>query len=435
MKRILVAALIVAIQPWSGAGHAAEQGMPLTLKQAWEIALKNHPRIQSGELMSQAAEQEIDITRSDYLPQIWGSAAGVEAQNGTRVAATDGINNPLIIGRGSLGVSLSQLITDFGRTGHQVQAAKAQAQAEAARTEDTREQVLMEATRAYYDALRAQALLNVAAATLTARNDFLEQITVMRDVGRRSDLDLSIARQEVAEAELLQTQAQGGVDNAFAVLSQALGYGEQRQFSLQEATISPLPSGFDALVQKAIDQNPHLRALQAEAQAARRTYEAERALNYPTVSAIAYAGVTPLHESGVIDENYSAAGVVLNVPFYTGGRLSAVGQRAELRAAAFERDLQAGKNDITRDLRVVWNDVHTAYTGIDTTKKMLDSANEALDLTTAGYQIGRNSIVDLAQAKLNKIQAQIANVNALYDYLIQRETLEYKVGDLAESTP
>ena len=433
MKFILMAVIIGALQAGVGGVFAAEQVTPLTLKQAWRIALNNHPLIQSSELMTRAAGQDVEIARSDYYPQIWGNAVGAVASAGTRIAAPDGINNPSVIGRGSMGISLTQLITDFGRTHYQVQAAKAREDAEAAKTEDTRETVLLDVTRSYYDTLRAQALLRVAEATLTARNDFLEQIKVMHDVGRRSDLDLSIARQEAAEAELLRTQAQSGVDDAFAVLSQSLGYGSKRQFALQAATMAPLPSGFDGLARHALDQNPRLRELRAEITAARRTYEAERAINYPTVSAVGYAGLTPIRDPARINGNYSAAGVVLNVPVFTGGRLSAAGQKAKLDESALERDLQAEENDISRDMRVAWNGTNTAYKSIDTTKEMLDSANKALDLTTAGFQLGRNSIVDLSQAKLNQIRAKIANVNAMYDYLIQRAILEYKIGDLSSS--
>lgn len=437
MKRFVITTLIaLGLQVWSGGAIAADEPALLTLKQAWDIALKNHPRLQSDELLTRATEQDIDITRSNFLPQVWGSAVGAGAANNTRIAASGGINNPLVIGRGSLGVSLSQLITDFGRTENQLQAAKAQADAAAAQTADTREQVLLGVTQAYYDALRAQALLHVAEATLAARNQFLGQITVMHDVGRRSDLDLSIARQQVAEAELLQTQAQGGVDDAFAVLSQALGYGGQRKFALQvPSTGEVLPSDFDALARQAIDQNPELRALRAKVRAARLTYEAERALNYPTVSAVGYAGVTPFHDNNRIDDNYTAAGIVLNMPLYTGGRLSAEGQKAELYANALGRDLQARENELARYLRLAWNGVQTAYKSIDTSKQMLDSANKALELTSAGYQIGRNSIVDLSQVQLNQVRAEITNVNAVYDYSIQRAVLEYRVGDLSATPP
>lgn len=435
MKRILITLIVLGAQACSGGAIAADEPAPLTLKEAWEIALKNHPHIQSDELLARATEQDIDITRSNFLPQVWGSAVGTGAANNTRIAASGGINNPLVISRGSLGVSLSQLITDFGRTGNQVQAAKALADAAAAQTADTREQVLLGVTQAYFDALRAQALLRVAEATLATRNQFLGQITVLHDVGRRSDLDLSIARQQVAEAELLQTQAQGGVDDAFAVLSQALGYGGQRKFALQVPSTGTAPSDFDALARRAIDQNPELRALRAKARAARLTYEAERALNYPTVSAVGYAGVTPFHDDNRIDDNYTAAGIVLNVPLFTGGRLSAEGQKAELYADALGRDLQARENELARYLRVAWNGVQTSYKSIDTSKQMLDSANKALELTSAGYQIGRNSIVDLSQVQLNQVRAEIANVNAVYDYSIQRAVLEYRVGDLSSTPP
>ena len=53
-------------------------------------------------------------------------------------------------------------------------------------------------------------------------------------------------------------------------------------------------------------------------------------------------------------------------------------------------------------------------------------------MTKARYDIGKNSIVELAQAQLNATQAEIAAANAEYDYLIQRALLNYTVGAVAD---
>jgi len=431
MKRFFVALLAAGQLAAPAANAATNEPQHLTLREAWTIALQNHPQIQSSELKARAAEQDITIARSNYFPQISGDAVRAFASDGTRLASTGGINNPLIVDRGSYGVSVNQLITDFGRTASRVGAAKAGAEAQSAHAEDTRELVLFEVTRAYYNVLRAQALLHVADNTLAVRNQLLDKVTTLREVGIKSDLDVSFARRDVDEAEQLQLQAQNGATDAMATLSQALGYGEQKEFTL-ETTAPPMPPAqFDDLLRTAFDQNPELLALKADVDAAQLSYKAERAANYPTVNAVGYTGATPIRETGTIDSNYAAAGITIDIPIFTGGRLNAAARGAGLRAEAAQRDFEEKRNEVTRDLRISWDGTQTAYKNIAVAKQVLASASKALELTQASYDLGRSSIIDLAQAQLEETRAEIDSSNAMYDYLIQHALLDYKVGDLS----
>ena len=70
----------------------------LTLKQAETIAIANHPQIKAASFTAAAAEQVTTEVRSAYYPQVYGDLTGVDAQNGTRLAA-GALNNPLILDR------------------------------------------------------------------------------------------------------------------------------------------------------------------------------------------------------------------------------------------------------------------------------------------------------------------------------------------------
>lgn len=134
----------------------------LTLAHAQALALQNHPQIQASDLKVKVAKQNVKIARSNYLPQANANAVRVFADDNTRIMVTQGINNPTILDRGAYGVSLSQLITDFGRTNDLIDASKLQVYAQKSRAELTRDTVLLNVTRAYYSVLRAQALVRVA---------------------------------------------------------------------------------------------------------------------------------------------------------------------------------------------------------------------------------------------------------------------------------
>ena len=197
--RLLTALAAILLLPgMASAGNAPTQH--LTLKEARRIALENHPLIKASDYVTRAAEEDSAATRSDYYPQVSGNAIRAFADVNTRLAATGGLNDPTVIDCGSAGIGVSQLITDFGRTDALVEASKSAFEAQRQRAELSRAAVILGVTRAYYDALRAQALVKVARDTLKTRQTLLNQVTSLRDVQMKSDLDLSIAKQDMDEA-------------------------------------------------------------------------------------------------------------------------------------------------------------------------------------------------------------------------------------------
>ena len=137
----------------------AEPLPELTLQQAHESALRNHPRISVADLRALAARQVTREFRSGFFPNLSANVVAVGTANeNTRLAAIGGLNNPSIFERNAEGLILAQLITDFGRTANLTGSARLRAQAEENNARATREQILLEVDAAFYSALQAQAV-------------------------------------------------------------------------------------------------------------------------------------------------------------------------------------------------------------------------------------------------------------------------------------
>jgi outer membrane protein len=105
-----------------------------------------------------------------------------------------------------------------------------------------RADVLINVDRAYYSVLRAQAVLKVAEETVKNRQLVSDQITALAQNKLKSGLDMSFANVDLAQAQLLLIQAQNGVEGSYADLSAALGYSDEKTFSLAEELVPPEPS-------------------------------------------------------------------------------------------------------------------------------------------------------------------------------------------------
>ena len=404
---------------------------PLTLHEAREAALNNHPLITVADLKTLVARQITREVRSGFFPNVSANAVSVgTTENNTRLAAIGALNNPAIFDRNAEGLMISQLITDFGRTANLTGSAKLQAEAAANNAQATREQILLAVDGAFYSALQAQAVTRVAEQTVTNRQVFLEQVEALATNKLRSDLDVSFARVNFDDARLLLSKAQNDLQAAFAQLSTLMGLRETRNYRLAE---EPLPTQLSTnvydFVQQALLARPDVLSLRNQREAALRFARGEKAMRYPTVSAVGSAGVVPIHDPQIRD-NFAAAGVVVSVPLFAGGYYSARQRAAELEAQANEASLRDLENNVIRDVRVTWLNAQNAFDRYRITGELLDNARQSYDLAQARYKAGISSIVEFNQAELNLISAQIAYANTQYEYLVQRSALSYQTGSL-----
>jgi outer membrane protein len=417
------AVIVLAVAACSAAAQTPQR---LTLREAEEIALKNHPAIRSAQFASLAAEQRPNEIASVRYPTVVGNLTGAGAPDNSRIAA-GGLNNPVIYSRAASGFTISQLLLDFGRTSRLLEASHSEAAAAAAGTKMARIDVVLDVDRSYLAALRAQAVLRVANETLASRQLLLDQTTELQKAQIKSGLDVSFASVAVEEARLLISAARNDRDAAFARLSAALGYNDSRTFELQEEPFKIEPLALSDLVQSAVRRRPDLQGQRLLASAAESTRKAERALRYPTVSAVAAAGLIPGRDDA-LRSRYGAAGINLTLPFLNGGLYKARETEADMRAHEAAERAKLVENRIARDVRIAWLGVNTSAERVDLTARLLDQATLALDLAQSRYDLGMSSIVELSQAQLAKTSAAIQNANAKYDYQIQRAVLNREAG-------
>ena len=111
------------------AAPAQQNPASLTLADAERIAIQNNPTISVARLVALAQGQVVRETRSSWMPTVTGNLTAVDAHQNTRITAGV-LNNPSIYDRAAGGLTVSQLITDFGRTHNLVLSAKSRAQAQ-----------------------------------------------------------------------------------------------------------------------------------------------------------------------------------------------------------------------------------------------------------------------------------------------------------------
>jgi outer membrane protein len=422
-----------ASQPQAAAPPSAAAGQPqrLTRTDAEQMAIKNNPRISVGRLLALAQHQIVRETRAAELPTALASITAEDAEQASRISAGTLTASRLFEHAGA-GGNVSQLVTDFGRTRNLVLSSKLQEKAQNASALATVEDIVLATDQAFYNALQAQALLDVAKQNVETRQTTDNQISVMTKNKLKSTLDLSFADVNLSQAKLLLLDAQNNADSTIAALDDVLGLDKKVNFDLDGGTdaLQAPPMDEDQLLQLALQQRPDLQALDYNHQAAVKFSRAQRDQLLPSISALGTVGTVPVRPgSQYYPANWwGGVGVNMNIPVFNGFLYTSQAKEAAIRAQAAADQTRDLRDHIVRDVRTSWLSTNTAFQRVAVTEELLKQANLALQLAQTRYQMGLSSIVELSQAQFQQTDAAIGNTNAQYQYRLSLTVLNFEIG-------
>ena len=349
------------------------QGLQLTRTEAEQMAIKNNPRVTVSRLLALAQHQVVRETRAAELPTAVASITAEQAEEASRVSAGSLTASRLFEHAGA-GASLSQLITDFGKTQNLVASSKLREKAQNSNALATTEDIVLATDQAFYNALQAQALLQVAQQNVATRNTTQIQINQLTKNKLKSTLDLSFADVNLSQAKLLQLDAENNAASTMAALDEVLGLDREMAYTLvdDDVPLQPPPPDPEQLTQLGLQQRPDLQALNYDQQAAVKFSHAERNQMLPTISALGTVGSVPIRPAAYYLQNWwGGVGVNVDIPIFNGFLYSAQAKEATIRSQASAEQARGLRDLIVRDIRTSWLAANTAYQRVGVSAELL----------------------------------------------------------------
>ena len=401
---------------------------PLTIDEAEQLAVRNHPRIAAARAEGDIAQAASDQVRARQKFQLNGGVTGSVAEHGTR-QGIGGVNAPDLFTRLGTGISISQLITDFGRTSLAVESAQETVAARRQSIAVSEAEVRLQARVAFFRALQAQAANAAAEQVLKSRNVLLRQVKTLAGSELRSTLDVGFAEVRLSEAELLGLRTENERLAAVISLAQVMGLDGPRDWNLQEPVVPEPELSVDEALAAAVKNRPDLLALQHEIAAARKQAESDRKLNMPTVEAVGLGGFIPAGDPR-IRSRYAGIALNLNVPILNGSAFSARHRESAARLALTETRYRELILQLGASVRTQYLALATAKRNIELSQRFQEQAARTLRLSEARYTAGLGTIVEYTQAQVDLASAQIAFAVARYEAGVQLARLDFAVGNL-----
>ena len=374
-------------------------------------ALANNPTLASQVATRNAAVFDARAERGNLRPLVNGSADAGVLRNVANVGGDAVTSDDTLYG---LGVSASWDADLWGRLRAGVRLADSELAVAEADLQAARLSLAAQTAFAWLDLNTAQALEQVADATLEVRQR-TERLTTRRfSRGLSTALDVRLARSAVAQAEATIAQREQATGEAARRLEVLIGRYPAAEVDApaQLPRLSPLqPSGNPVTL---LARRPDVAAAEARVISAGLRAEQARLALYPSLTLTASASTSQNDLADALDPAFIAARAIAGLaqPLYAGGQIAA------RRDAFIERAKIALANYAATTL-TAWQEVENALAADgflarqeDAQERALEEAAQAEDLAERQYQNGLVSIFNLIDAQTRRLNSESALVSA-----------------------
>ncbi len=386
----------------------------LNLKDAIEIAIKNHPEIKKSKYSVEAAKGR--YSRDISLPPLGLSISNEFIPSGSGLSNYD-----------EKTIELSQGF-DFP-TLYFAKGSKANAEINAANfgLEQTTNYIKTTVKRTYYTALAKYLLLKVAEENFNIASEFLKKATIRNQVGEGSNLELLTSKVQLSESKSLIEISKKEYQTALNELNHSLGYSSEIDIS-NFKFLDSLPYrkfGFsqEELLNQSLQMNPLLK------KAAYELESSEISQQLAWMNLIPSFNFSYMFQTRPNSPNFYGVRLGMTLPLWFMFDQKGQIQEATAITQINTYEIQNIRNNILQKINSAYIDFINDDKQLNLYQKELIPLSEEIFRTAdLSYQAGEISYLEFLQAKFTTVNTRINFIKSLFDYNEALLNLEESTG-------
>lgn len=416
----------------------------LTLGEAIRQAMEKNYTVRSLTYDVRRSELEVDRANANLLPGVsaragydYSQSLGSEARRTTVFGTTPAGNSSYNY---NLGGSLN--LWNGGSDAARIRGSEFSFDAARLGLEWTRQQIAFAVTNAYVNSLRTRELVQAAEKTLAESRAQLDRVRGLNQAGSIAIGQVYQQEAQVGQNELSLIQAQNNFENAkadllvfldinpasFANYSVSLvGIDTSTNAARQSAVRSAISEGS---INAVLSSRPDLAASRARIEAAEEQVAVTRGALLPSIDANLGIGGRGSHENVFRAEasNGLNGGLSLNIPIFDRMQNRIAIEQQELAIEADRVLLREQEQKLRADLAKTSNNLRASEQALEASDRALRAAEESLRLAQERLRVGAGIQLDVIIAQSQLETARTNRVNAVYNYVLAAEQIEYTLG-------
>ncbi len=446
MKNVLPLGLLLSALSL-GVGQELQPARSLTLQQAIDIALDRNIALKQAQNNVSRDQAGVTAAYGRFLPTV-SLSAGWNGRSGESFLP-NGNALPSNTTKGA-STTLSGNVTLFDGFANTAGVTRATSTASASEytLNRTRQEIISETQKRFYDVLSAEKQLRIADATLKADNQQLEKVKETARLGSASLVNVYQMQAKVGNDEASLVQAQSAFDLAKSNLISYLSLDVFENYDIHDASIpeelDPAAMGvyrssmqdLGALSQSAFARRPDYLSAKDALVATDALVTVNRSGYFPTVSANASYGLTGSSTSGLnefsdLTNNRSVNwSLSFSLPLFSGFQTNSNVEAAQVSQKNAELTLQDTERRIQTQLRNAILQLEAAEKKSKAQVQNLQYQSQNLKTIQEKFNVGSSTTIELTIAQNDYNSALINKTNAVFDYLKAKSQLELALGTL-----
>jgi len=412
-------------------------GLALTLPMAQAQNLRsNLSELMSGSARLNAArsdEQAAAERVKESSRRAWTPQLDLSADGGRQHYATTANPNPQNQSVNTSSIKLTQLISDFGRSGSQISESEALQRQAAATALATAEGLMLEGITAHWGVVRSRRVLDYARQSEASVLKQTRLENSMVELGKGYESNVLQAKVQLATAEARRIRSEGALEIAQARVRAV--FGAQADRVVYQEVALPQPRALPVSLEEAINiANANSKQIQIGAQrtdALRQRLETTKAREFRPRLQVSGELARKDNMDGLPGSvNDRKLMLQLQYTLNTGMAGNAAVEAAVKDLAASQAREDDTREQVREQVAIAWRNLLVARTNRDILANQVNIASKFLEMASAERQLGRRTLLDILTAEMSLINAQSDLATTDADLALAGLTLLQSIGRL-----
>ena len=419
-------------------GAQEAQPVVITLEQALEIALSENVSVKVADLEIQRTEYAKKGAYASLFPQIDLSASyqrTIKKQKmymnmgGSPMEIEVGMFNTLNAGA----TAALPLVNAQLWKGLQISAMDVELAIEKARS--SKLDMVTQVKNAYFGILLAKEALNVYNEVYNNAVDNFNETKKKFDAQKVSEFDLVRAKTSVANAIPNVYNAENSVILALWQLKAVLGVDLDMNLDVAGKLEDWSQHMFYDIHQHddfTLANNTTMKQLAIQVEQLAENIKMQKYACIPSLAASFNFSYISMANDVAFKEfpwsPYSTAALSLNIPIFAGGKRHQAIRQAKNQHQQVQLQVENTERQLKIAIRQSLNTMETNMKSYYAAQEAVASAQKAYQIAEAAYKVGRSTLTELNDAQLALTQSQLAQSQAVYNFVLAKAQLEQTLG-------
>lgn len=396
-----------------------------TIFDAMSEAYNTNPTLHGERAASGVANEEAALARSGFRPTIGIGGSYTDSHTRkTGTSTTDGYS------KGYKGSIVQPVFNGF-QTYNSVKAADSSAKAELQNLYDVEQSVLLDASAAYLNVVRDEAIVKLQENNEHLLKKQLDETMARFSVGEVTRTDVAQSRASYAQSQSDLISAQGNLAISRDDYRRIVGKVPE-DVHFPENLSDMFPSDFDSAMSYAKTNNYALLSAQKALKAAKYNVKSNEGALLPEVNFTASSGKNTIsNHNGINPTTRSNEYTVeMNMPLYSGGATRAKIRKSKYQRWEAQERLRSAERAVVSGVTASWEMMQTSKSNISSIKEQVRASAIALEGTQKEEALGNRTVLDVLNAYQTLLLSQVNEVQARHDYYLAGLQLMQSMGKL-----